>query len=253
MRSTFSQEKPKQPEKSEPELALRVRDLQYKIGITSILKNISFDLARGEVVALLGPNGAGKSTLLKCLAGLLPHGGIKEVFGEQLKKNYALKHKVGYLGHETFLYMKLSARENLEFYASLYGISIDTAKILNEYQLTDAGERYVETFSRGMKQRLALARTLLSGPQLLFLDEPFTGLDQQASHLLETTIQDLRGKVAIIAAMHELARADQLADRYCILKNGRLAFYGRKDEVDSDIHEFYRMKTETIPEARAAV
>ena len=229
--------------KSVPEIALSVQDLQYRIGLHSILKNVAFEVNEGEVLALLGPNGAGKSTLLKCLAGLLPCKGKKLIFGELPEKNYSLRRKIGYLGHETFLYMKLSARENLLFYSSLYGIRPDVDGILKEYLLADFSEQYVETFSRGMKQRLALARALLSQPELLLLDEPFTGLDQQSCDFLLTKIHDLKGDVAFVVTTHELERAYEIADRFLILKNGRQVFYGRKEEIDLEIHQFYESKT----------
>ncbi|PWT93658.1 MAG: heme ABC exporter ATP-binding protein CcmA [Acidobacteria bacterium] len=244
MQSAFSPEANlAKPDPSVAAPALHIRNLQYKIGFTSILKDISFDLKQGEVLALLGPNGAGKSTLLKCVAGLLPHTGDKLVLGQTLKKNYAMKRELGYLGHETFLYQKLNARENLHFYASLYGITCDADAILKEYSLLEAADQLVETYSRGMKQRLALARTLLSNPSLLLLDEPFTGLDQQASQLLESKILQLKGKTAVIAATHELDRAQQLCDRFCILKNGRTTFVGTLPEMNSSLPDFYRART----------
>ena len=226
-----------------PDMALRVENLQYKIGLISILKGIQFELRPGEILALLGPNGAGKSTLLKCLAGLLPHAGRSEVFGSNLKRNYALKQKIGYLGHESFLYSKLSALENLRFYSGLYGTSTDLDALLQEYLLSDSAEQLVETFSRGMKQRLALARAMLARPELVLLDEPFTGLDQQSSSLLEKKIRELKGKVTFVIATHELQRAYELSDQLLILKNGRQAFYASKTQIDTEISELYRSKT----------
>ncbi len=234
---------PVDTQKPVPEPALFVQDLQFRTGFTTLLRNIHFELAQGEVLLLIGPNGAGKSTLLKCLAGLLPHQGSKYILGATLKRNYALKQRLGYLGHETFLYMKLSARENLQFYASLYGIHVDAEAILAEYQLSEAGEQMVETFSRGMKQRLALARALIQKPDLLLLDEPFTGLDQQAVRMLESRIAKLKGLTAFVITTHELEQGFQLCDKLLILKGGKQVFYGSKSEVDGDIRDFYRAKT----------
>ena len=228
---------------SDPETALEVRDLSHKVGLHFILKNIHFELMQGEVLALLGPNGAGKSTLLKCLAGLLPYSGQKQIFGSRLEKNYALRQKIGYLGHETFLYMKLSARENLKFYSTLYNIDPDLDAVLREYVLSDFSEQLAETFSRGMKQRLALARALLPNPRLLLLDEPFTGLDQQSSELLRAKILDLRDEVAFVLATHELERAYEIADKFLILKNGRQVFFGAKEALTTDIHSLYQNVT----------
>jgi heme exporter protein A len=239
MQSTLQE---KSTQKSDPDIALSVADLQYKIGLHPILKGIALELQKGEVLALLGPNGAGKSTLLKCLAGILPHLGIRQIFGKNPNKDYILRRRISYLGHETFLYSKLTARENLEFYASLYQVSANPESILAEFQLLYAGNQMVETFSRGMKQRLALARTLLSSPELLLLDEPFTGLDQQASFWLEKKIIELRQSAAIIIATHEMTRTAGIPDRFLILKGGRQIFWGSKDEFDTNIDDFYRAK-----------
>jgi heme exporter protein A len=193
---------------------------------------------------LLGPNGAGKTTLLKCIGGAIPHLGSKEIFGGNPVKNYAIRRRIGYLGHETFLYSKLSARENLEFYSALYQVETNPDAILDEYQISHAGDQMVETFSRGMKQRLALARALLSSPELLLLDEPFTGLDQQATIWLENRIRELKKTAAVVMATHELKRAAEISDHFLILKAGRQAFYGSREEIDTNIEDFYRIKTE---------
>lgn len=229
--------------RSVPELVLRVEDLRYKVGITSILKGINFQLNEGETLALLGPNGAGKSTLLKCLAGILPCSGTRLLFGSNPRRNIKTRKRIGYLGHETFLYSKLSASENLRFYASLYQTQVDVQAALEEFELSHSRDQLVETFSRGMKQRLALARTLLSGPDLILMDEPFTGLDQQSSELLELKIKALEGKVAFVVATHELERAFELAGRFLILRNGRQVFFGGKSEIESSIQDFYRERT----------
>jgi heme exporter protein A len=226
-----------------PETVLRVSNLQYRIGLTSILKNIQLVLRQGEVLALLGPNGAGKSTLLKCLAGLVPHTGSKELFGTVDRHDQEVKRRIGYLGHESFLYMKLSATENLLFYAGLYGKGIDPGAMLADFHLAAARDQLVETFSRGMKQRLSLARALLPDPQLLLLDEPFTGLDQQAGELLEAKIRDLKGRITLILTTHELERAYEMADRFLILRNGRQTFFGPREEITGGIRDFYREKT----------
>jgi heme exporter protein A len=226
-----------------PDPALHVENLSFKTGFTFLLRNIQFQLLPGEVLLLIGPNGAGKSTLLKCLAGLLPHEGKKSIFGNSLKKNYELRKKIGYLGHESFLYSKFSARENLYFYANLYGTSIDIDTVLQDYGLFEAGEQLIESFSRGMKQKLSLARTLLHGPELIFLDEPFTGLDQTASRMLRDKILQLRNNSAIVLTTHELQQGFELCDKLLILKSGRQVFFGPKTEITSDIREFYNTMT----------
>jgi heme exporter protein A len=226
-----------------PDPALAVIDLTFKTGFTTILRKIRFELPPGETLLLIGPNGAGKSTLLKCLAGILPHGGDKKIFGSRPKKNYDLRKRMGYLGHETFLYMKFSARENLQFYANLYGVNPNIDQILGGYELLNFSEQMVETFSRGMKQKLALARCMLHQPDLVLLDEPFTGLDQHASEILRRTVRAMKGHQTVVLTMHELEQGFELCDRVLLLKGGRQAFYGRKEEINGSIRAFYDEQT----------
>lgn len=234
-----------QPEKSENnalvhEPALSIQGLTYKVGLTTLLKEISFDLDTGSVLSLLGPNGAGKSTLLKCIAGLLPYRGQIKIFGVS---PHTHKPAIGYLAHETLLYPKLTAVENLEFYASLYEARIDAREVLTRYGLGDAANQMVETFSRGMKQRLSLARVLISNPKLILMDEPFTSLDDQAREFLLEQIQALKSTAALILATHELNQSMDVCDRVAILKSGKLVFSGQRSEIRQSISDFFREKT----------
>ncbi len=222
-----------------PELALQLEFQRYKIGLTTILRDIHFELKRGEVLAILGPNGAGKSTILKLIAGLLKVDGKCIILGSG-KREASIKKQIGYLGHETFLYDKLTARENLEFFAELYDASPSIDSLLASFQLQEAQHQLVQTFSRGMKQRLALTRAMLATPQLLLLDEPFTGLDIDATLLLEDIVAQQKKICSIILTTHELHRAYEIADKFLILKNGRQIFYGSRSEIAPEIEEFYR-------------
>ena len=223
--------------------ALLVENLTFKTGLTSVLRNIHFEIFPGELLLLIGPNGAGKSTLLKCLSGLLSHQGEKRIFGESLKKNYELRKRIGYLGHESFLYLKFSARENLHFYSNLYECQTNIDSILAEYQLAEFGEQLVETYSRGMKQKLSLARALLHGPDLVFLDEPFTGLDQTAAGMLREKILEIKPRATIVLTTHELEQGFELCNKLLILKGGRQAFFGPRSEITGDIRDFYSQMT----------
>jgi ABC-type multidrug transport system ATPase subunit len=229
--------------KSNLDTALHVADLQHKSGLQSLLKGITFELKKGQILGLLGPNGAGKTTLLKCLVGILPHSGIRQIFGENPSKNPRIRSMVGYLGHETFLYSKLSAKENLEFYSSLYHVNINPDRVLEEYGLLPFANQMAETFSRGMKQRLSLARTLLPSPQLLLLDEPFTGLDQEASLWLENKLAEMKQNAAVIIASHDLRKTCENSDQILILRSGRQVFYGNTKELEQDIDALYRITT----------
>jgi heme ABC exporter ATP-binding subunit CcmA len=225
-----------------PDLALQIEFPRFKIGLTTILRNIQFELKRGEVLAILGPNGAGKSTILKLIAGLLKVDGKCVILGSE-KRDPSIKKQIGYLGHETFLYEKLTARENLEFFAELYGVSPSIDSLLESFQLRDAQNQLVQAFSRGMKQRLALTRALLASPQLLLLDEPFTGLDMDATLLLEKIVTEQKQVRSIILTTHELQRAYEIADHFLILKNGKQIFSGRRSEIVPEIEAFYRTVT----------
>jgi heme exporter protein A len=204
--------------------------LRRTFGGVSVLAGVDLVVEGGECVALLGANGAGKTTLLRVLATLLrPSGGTLTLFGEDATlRSPAMLRKIGYVGHESACYGDLTARENLAFYAELYGVGDAAARVdeLVEWTaLGTAARRPVRTFSRGMTQRLALARALLHRPELLLLDEPFSGLDPQATATLEALLIDLRQSGhAIVLSTHDVPRAAALASRVVMLHRGRIAF-----------------------------
>ena len=186
-------------------------------------------MRRGESLLLLGPNGAGKSTLLKTLSTLLrPSEGRLRLFGVETRGSGGadLRRRVGLLSHHTFLYDHLTAEENLDFYARLYGLrpGADALRaFLREVALEDRGSDLVRAFSRGMQQRLAFARALLHRPELLLLDEPFTGLDRQGSDRMREILRDrIRDGATSILATHDFPAALPLATRVVILDSGRV-------------------------------
>ncbi len=193
-----------------------------------MLRGLDLEVARGQAVAVFGPNGAGKSTLLRTLAGLLrADRGSVSVFGNELPAGSELRRRIGYLGHESFLYRDLSARENLSYYARLFSIDPDQVvqAALVEVGLDRFAERRVATFSRGMLQRLALARVLLHDPDLLLLDEPLTGLDPQGGELLAAMLVERRKRgVTILMATHDIERALACSTRALVLTRGRVAW-----------------------------
>jgi heme exporter protein A len=195
------------------------------------LTAIDIDLFPGEVVALLGPNGAGKTTLLSILATVSrPSRGDLTLFGLPFARAAAeARGRIGVCAHATFLYGDLTAEENLRFYARLYGVP-DGAAIgaaLERFGLAARARDRVRTFSRGMQQRLALARTLLPGPEMLLLDEPTTGLDAAATSLLVEVLRAERdrGRLVLVAT-HDFGAAARLADRVIVLSRGRIALDG---------------------------
>jgi heme exporter protein A len=200
-------------------------------GVT-VLAGVDLVVEGGECVALLGGNGAGKTTLLRVLAMLLrPSGGRLRLFGEDaaLRPAAALR-RIGYVGHESACYGDLTAVENLAFYAELYAVADAGARIDELIEWTELGrfaQRPVRTFSRGMMQRVALARALLHRPELLLLDEPFTGLDPHATATLEALLVELRrAGHAILLSTHDVPRAATLASRVVMLHRGKIDWDG---------------------------
>ena len=206
---------------------LSVVDVARHYGRRKALSQISFTCAAGEIVGLLGPNGAGKSTLLNILATLLsPSKGTIE-YGELAGTDgAAIRAQLGMLGHDLFLYPELTARENLTFFAQLYGLpdaARAAASALDRAGLAERADDFVSGFSRGMRQRVALERALLHEPRLILLDEPFTGLDQMSSDALVDRLRERqRAGCLIVLATHDLDVADGLLTRAIYLKNGRI-------------------------------
>ena len=197
-----------------------------RFGERRAVDRVDVDLAAGECLAVLGPNGAGKSTLLRMVATLLrPDAGELTVCGARLPDEAGdARRRIGYLGHDPLVYQDLTARQNLELYADLYGLAdprdrVDAA--LDRVGLLARSFDTVRTFSRGMAQRLGLARALLHEPPLLLLDEPYAGLDAAGAHLLDGVLAELGPDRAAMMVTHEVERGVRLADRVLVLRAGR--------------------------------
>ncbi len=208
--------------------AIRIQSLRRRFGAAPVLRGIDLEVTRGECVAIFGANGAGKTTLLRTLAGLLrAESGTVELFGTVLPANADLRRRIGYLGHESFLYRDLDARENLAYYGRLFGVR-DPSRgdaMIARVGLAHARAKLVGTYSRGMLQRLGLARALLHAPDLLLLDEPLTGLDPAGARLLSQILDERRAQgVTIVMATHDIDRALESATRAVILDRGRVAW-----------------------------
>ncbi len=210
---------------------LEADGLHRSFGLTPAVDGISFTLGAGEVLGVVGPNGAGKSTLLALISGALrPQEGTVRIGEDRVgTRDVSWRGQVGVLSHRSFLYGHLTARENLRFYGLLYGLDDPggrAAELLETVGLSEHADRRVKEFSRGMTQRLALARTLVQDPRLVLLDEPFTGLDRAAAVALEDTVRRLRerGK-AIVLVTHHLHEGVLLSDEMAIQVRGRFAWH----------------------------
>ncbi|WP_102263936.1 heme ABC exporter ATP-binding protein CcmA [Mesobacillus jeotgali] len=215
---------------------LELKKMTKMLGDKLVLRNITLSLEKGEILAVIGPNGAGKSTFFKCTVGLLqPTSGEILLDGKLVKKNTAeIKQRIGFLGHESFLYNNLSPLENLKFYGKLYKVKDLDRKaneLLKEVGLYLFRDMPIRSFSRGMMQRLAIARVLLPNPDILMLDEPHTGLDQEAVTLLNNIIKNKRDSgTSILIISHDFEQVHVLADRVAVLKKGKIVSTRRLGE-----------------------
>src|SRR5947199_8033270 len=205
------------------------------------LRGISFDIARGECVAILGPNGSGKSTLVRLLATLLlPDGGSATVFGhDAFRETRAVRRLVNRVSVEASFFKKMSAVENLSYAARFYGLRASQTRdqipeILGRVGFpADRRSDPMEHLSRGMQQKVALARALLTAPVLLLLDEPTTGLDPRSKQEVQRFIQEVRAEhdATVLLCTHDLAEAEALADRVGILDDGHLLCLEPADQL----------------------
>jgi len=206
--------------------AIAARGLEKRFGRTAALRGIDLEVAPGESLAVLGPNGAGKSTLLRLVAGLSrPSAGTLRVAGHPATRREA-RARVGYVGHATLLYPALTARENLIFAGRLHGVPQPDARadaLLEDEGLAGVALRPAGDFSRGMAQRLSIARGLVHDPEIVLLDEPFTGLDRRSADRLAARLGLLHqeGRTVVLVT-HDLPRALQVAERAIVLASGRL-------------------------------
>lgn len=212
------------------------QNLSKAFGFRVVLRGLTFDVPRGVTVALLGANGSGKTTLLRILSALSrPTGGKLTIGGWNLPgEAAAVRAQLGVVAHLPLLYDDLTAEENLRFFARLYGGSEDRiAPLLERVGLGKRGRDLVRTFSRGMQQRLALARAMIHDPAVLLLDEPYTGLDVNGTAMLDGLLREWKSTGrTIIVSLHDLERATQLCDRVLLLSGGKLVTDAPIAEID---------------------
>ncbi|MCI0556231.1 MAG: heme ABC exporter ATP-binding protein CcmA [Anaerolineae bacterium] len=224
-----------------------VKKLVKRFGLKTVLRGVDFQVQPGEFVALLGPNGAGKTTFLRILASLSrPTFGEVNIAGYKLPTQAAqVRARIGVVSHLPLLYSDLSAEENLRFYARLYGITNYQSRITEILEMIGLEPRrrdLVRTFSRGMGQRLAIGRAILHDPDVMLFDEPYTGLDQDASSVLDDILKTVakQGRTVVMTS-HDLAHAEELATRFDILSRGVIADSATKKQLQkSNLLTFYK-------------
>jgi ABC-2 type transport system ATP-binding protein len=217
-----------------------IEHLSHRFNGTFALHDNSYEVRAGEVFALLGPNGAGKTTTIRLLNGLYtPSEGSVRVFGKDPRtEGSAIRKETGVLTETTALYERLTARENMLFFGRLYGLPESlllkrTQEILRFFELNERADDRVSVYSKGMKQRLALARAFLNHPRVLYLDEPTASLDPESTLQVHKLIESLsRGDGrTVFLCTHHLSEAEKLADRVAILNKGNLLALGTLDEL----------------------
>jgi len=226
---------------------IEVRKLTKRFGLKAVLRGLDFHVQQGEFVVLLGPNGAGKTTFLRILASLSrPSFGDVHIAGYRLPgQASAVRRRLGVVSHLPLLYGDLTAEENLRFYGRLYGLEdLDrrVSEVLEMIGLASRRRDLVRTFSRGMQQRLAIGRAVLHDPDVMLFDEPHTGLDQDASAMLDNVLRQVAvsGRTVVMTS-HDLARAADLASRFDVLSRGKIAASIQRDEIVPDgLLAFYR-------------
>lgn len=226
---------------------IEVKKLVKRFGMKAVLRGLDFNVQPGEFVALLGPNGAGKTTFLRVLASLSrPSLGEVKVAGYQLPHHAAqVRARLGVVSHLPLLYGDLTAEENLEFYARMYGIinyPLRITEVLSMVGLESRRKDLVRTFSRGMQQRLAIGRAVLHDPEVMLFDEPYTGLDQDASSMLDEVLKSVaaQGRTVVMTS-HDLARAEDLATRFDVLSRGVIVASASRESLGTDrLLAFYK-------------
>ncbi len=220
-----------------PRPVVEVSGLTRSFGPRKAVAGVSFSLAAGECLALFGPNGAGKTTLLRVLAGLLkPSSGSAKVAGISLPAGADVRSRVGLISHHTMLYGALSPRENVSFAARLYSVPDVSTRVENSLRrmsMSDRADTPVRLLSRGMQQRVSIARATVHAPRIVLADEPYSGLDESGARALTVLFQELRSAgAAIIIVTHNLAEGLSVATHAAVMQSGRFVRYDRRSDVD---------------------
>lgn len=230
---------------------IQAEGLKKSFGNFDALRGIDLHVKRGEFMTIFGPNGAGKTTLIKLLATLTsPTSGTLSVYGYDVRKDVNnIRSVIGVISHDPYLYDNLSAFENIKFFGTLYGLDdVDNRarSVIKQVGLEKRMNDLVRTFSRGMKQRLTVARAIVHEPKILLLDEPYTGLDQHGAEIFGEMLSDLKSqRRTILMTTHNIDEGLELSDRIGILAKGKIVFDCSKTEIQrSGFKDLYISKVE---------
>ena len=229
--------------------AIQTVKLSKVFGTRKAVDRVTFELPRGAFLSIFGPNGAGKTTLLRVLSTLArPTSGKAEILGIDLKEEPDhVRDHIGLISHNSMLYPDLTAQENLMFAARLYGVENPEARVEELLEAVELKHRrldVVRTFSRGMTQRLSIARALIHNPDVVFLDEPYSGLDPHAVEIFDHLIEQVREGRTFVMVSHDLQKGYAMCSHALVLARGRIVAFDRKENLDFD--EFSRIYRETV-------
>ncbi len=219
--------------------ALRVTGIEKRFGARRVLKSVDFELPQGASLVIFGPNGAGKTTLLRILSTLdRPSKGTCEALGLSYKEQVdEVRGCIGFITHNPMLYLDLTARENLVLFARLYGVD-DPDKAADEMlslvELKHRANDKVRGFSRGMTQRIAIARAFINDPRIVFLDEPYSGLDPHAAGIVDRMLAESRQRRTLVTVSHSLESGFAQASHVLLLAKGRQVMFSEQSQLDYD-------------------
>lgn len=238
--------------KSTKNTVLNIQHLSKKIGKTEILHDISLTLHHGEVFGFLGPNGSGKTTTMKAILGIIePSAGSVEVFGSTMD-DVDVRKRIGFMPENTYLYKYLTGDEFLDFNGKFYGLDKETLEkrktlVLEKVGLHHARQKRLNAYSKGMLQRIGLAQAILHDPEMIFLDEPMSGLDPVGRKMIKDLLIELKAEgKTIFFNTHILSDVEAICDRFSIIVEGSLVADMKISELTESLEDFFMKKVEEV-------
>lgn len=221
-----------------------IKDLKMNFDGKEVLKGINLEIDKGNIIGYIGPNGAGKSTTVKIILGLVEgYTGVVKIFGEDISQEELYKKRIGYVPEVAETYESLTAREYLTFIGQLYGLEYDDAdkkayKLMDILEIKDVYNSKIESFSKGMKQKVIIISSLIHNPDILFLDEPLSGLDANSVMIIKEILLSLKeeGKT-IFYSSHIMEIVEKISDRIILLNDGAIVADGSFDDLKESVHQ----------------